>query len=280
MPKKDNTIDAQSIARAARFDVTIFLGTGRYWTEDRATLAEARQRASEMAAEVKNGRLGMVYAVTPEGRSIFVPPSFQPATPIDGEPEMSSKELSATSIAIMTATLLGEAAYKRANSKEAAKKRFINVANDKGIDGDAILASPDPKAALAAAINPRTPSVEKGAMGAMERMADAKAKIAKAKGKTNTTPKPKVEKTPGKRAAILAAAEGGQVPDAPDFSAETHKRFRPKLAEVIAMVEAGDLKGLKAFKIKPVSSSPKAIAKYRDLAVIALEARAKMGKAA
>jgi hypothetical protein len=78
----------------------------------------------------------------------------------------------------------------------------------------------------------------------------------------------------GKRAEVLAAAEKGVLPAAPDFSAETHKRFRPKLAEVVALVEKGDVKALKAFPINPVSSSPKALAKYRDLAVIALEAKA------
>jgi hypothetical protein len=40
------------------------------------------------------------------------------------------------------------------------------------------------------------------------------------------------------------------------------------------MAEAGDLKGLRAFAINPISTSPKAIARYRDLAVIALAARA------
>jgi hypothetical protein len=39
------------------------------------------------------------------------------------------------------------------------------------------------------------------------------------------------------------------------------------------MAKAGDIEGLKAAVIKPYSSSPKAMAKYRDLAVIALEAR-------
>jgi hypothetical protein len=92
--------------------------------------------------------------------------------------------------------------------------------------------------------------------------------------------KAKADKALGKRAAILAAAEAGELPAAPDFSAETHKRFRGKLAEVIALVEAGDIAGLEAYQINPVSSSPKAIAKYRDLAVIALKARAAKGKAA
>lgn len=91
----------------------------------------------------------------------------------------------------------------------------------------------------------------------------------------------KADKVPGKRASILEAAQRGELPAAPDFSAETHKRFRAKLAAVVAATEAGDLDALRAFQINPVSSSPKAIAKYRDLAVIALEARAaKAGAAA
>lgn len=84
----------------------------------------------------------------------------------------------------------------------------------------------------------------------------------------------------GKRAAILEAAQRGELPPVPDFSAPTHARFRKKLDEVVEMAKAGDLKGLKAFQINPVSTSPKAIARYRDLAVIAIEARATQGKAA
>ena len=64
------------------------------------------------------------------------------------------------------------------------------------------------------------------------------------------------------------------LPEPPDFSAETHKRFRNKLASVVELARAGDLKGLRAFEINPVSSSPKAIARYRDLCVVALEAQA------
>lgn len=77
----------------------------------------------------------------------------------------------------------------------------------------------------------------------------------------------------GKRAATVDAAQRGELPPAPDFSAETHKRFRAKLAQVVAAAEAGDIDALRAFEINPVSSSPKAIAKYRDLAVIAIRAR-------
>jgi hypothetical protein len=83
-------------------------------------------------------------------------------------------------------------------------------------------------------------------------------------------------KTIGKwtRGAFLReAALRGELPPPPDFSAPTHARFRNKLAAVIALAEAGDLDGLRAFQINPISSSPKAIKRYRDLCIMALEAR-------
>jgi hypothetical protein len=77
----------------------------------------------------------------------------------------------------------------------------------------------------------------------------------------------------GKRAAMEAAAREGKLPSPPDFSAETHARFRGKLAEVVALAKAADLNALRKFKINPYSTSPKAIARYRDLCVLALEAK-------
>jgi hypothetical protein len=73
----------------------------------------------------------------------------------------------------------------------------------------------------------------------------------------------------------LANAAGGILPAAPDFSAETHKAYRKRLAGLIEMAEAGDLAGLKAADLPPPrSTSPKALIRYRDMAVVALEARA------
>ena len=77
----------------------------------------------------------------------------------------------------------------------------------------------------------------------------------------------------GKRAAIVEQAQAGALPAAPDFSKPTHARFRAKLARLVALAEAGDVEGLRALAINPVSTSPKAMARYRDLAVVAIEAR-------
>ncbi|HDR27623.1 hypothetical protein [Rhodovulum sp.] len=73
---------------------------------------------------------------------------------------------------------------------------------------------------------------------------------------------------------LEAEAHKGQLPEPPDFSAPTHARFRNKLAKLTELAAAGDIDALRAFEINPVSSSPKAMARYRDLCVIALEARA------
>ena len=89
---------------------------------------------------------------------------------------------------------------------------------------------------------------------------------------------PKGAATPviGKRQAILDQAQTGALPLPPDFSKPTHARFRAKLAQIVALAEAGDIDGLRAFEINPVSSSPKAMDRYRDLCVIAITARAQV----
>ena len=80
----------------------------------------------------------------------------------------------------------------------------------------------------------------------------------------------------GKRQAILDQAHTGALPEPPDFSKPTHARFSTKLAQIVALAEAGDIAALQAFEINPVSSSPKAMARYRDRCVIAIAARAQV----
>ena len=93
-----------------------------------------------------------------------------------------------------------------------------------------------------------------------------------AEEETKAAPAPVV----GKRQAILDQARTGVLPPAPDFSKQTHARFRAKLAQIVALAEASDIAGLQAFEINPVSSSPKAMARFRDLCVIAITARSAM----
>jgi hypothetical protein len=74
-------------------------------------------------------------------------------------------------------------------------------------------------------------------------------------------------------ADLEAKARQGELPPPPDFSAPTHARFRAKLAALVDLAGRADATGLRAIPINPVSSSPKALARYRDLAVLAIEAR-------
>jgi hypothetical protein len=91
--------------------------------------------------------------------------------------------------------------------------------------------------------------------------------------------KEKIEGAPRKTMAqaMLEAARQGTFPAAPDFSAETHKRWRPKLARLVELVAARDVAGLRAYEIKPISSSPRALERYRDAAVAAIEATPRAG---
>jgi hypothetical protein len=74
-------------------------------------------------------------------------------------------------------------------------------------------------------------------------------------------------------ADLEAKARQGELPRPPDFSAPTHARFRGKLEGLVALAERGDAEALRAVTINPVSSSPRALARYRDLCITALEAR-------
>jgi hypothetical protein len=125
------------------------------------------------------------------------------------------------------------------------------------------------RAARAAGYDLADIEIVKTAGGFSWRPKAAKAATAKAASKQGERPR----MTRGRFAEIEAAAREGVLPDPPDFSAATHARFRNKLAVVVALAEAGDLDGLRTFEINPVSSSPKAIKRYRDLCIIALEAR-------
>jgi hypothetical protein len=85
----------------------------------------------------------------------------------------------------------------------------------------------------------------------------------------------------GKAAAMMAAATTlGVMPDAPDFSAATHKSYRPKLAKLVELAAKGDIAGLLAVEINPCSTSPKAMDRYRNAAVAALRFAADKAKAA
>lgn len=228
--------DAAIIANAVRFDVALFIGRGKYARASARTLAEARNVAAPaLEAEHPYGRRALIYAVDADGRAALVTADI----PTD------SKENSMKTYA------------KKFNAQRAARAAGHNLDDIeivKAKDGFTWRLKQQPKCAA----DPRDaklvpdPSREPRAHGEQPAAAP--------------------KRPLGKRAQIEADARAGKLPAPPDFSAETHKRFRNKLAAVVALAKAGDLNGLRAFQINPVSSSPKAIKRYRDLCIVALEA--------
>lgn len=71
----------------------------------------------------------------------------------------------------------------------------------------------------------------------------------------------------------IEAAQEGIMPTPPDFTAPSHKPWRKHLAAIVELAKAGDVDRLRAYPIEPKSSSRKAICRYRDLAITALESR-------
>ena len=72
-PRPADAANAEMLARAVRFDIALFLGTGRYATASATTLEGARIEAARLAAENPTTRRPLIYGVTAEGRAALVP---------------------------------------------------------------------------------------------------------------------------------------------------------------------------------------------------------------
>jgi hypothetical protein len=232
-PHPADVANANVVASAVRFEIALFLGVGRYATDTAETLDEARRKAAGLVAMHRNGRRPLIYGVTADGRSGLVTDTPNMEDPM----KTYAKKFNAQRAA--------KAAGHDANEVDVIKTKDGFAWRVKRHRKSAA----DPRDAKLAADPSREPRADRG--------------------KHSVAPKRPL----GKRATIEAAAREGMLPKPPDFSAPTHTRFRNKLARVVELANAGDLKGLQAFQINPVSSSPKAIARYRDLCIVALEAR-------
>jgi len=238
MARKPHPADAANaaiIANAVRFDLALFLGVGQYARASADTLADARREAANLAALHPNGRRALIYAIDASGRSALV---------TDDIPTEEKESAMKTYAKKFNAQRAAKAAGHKPDEVEIIKTK----------DGFTFRV----KAALAAPKRANTAKAE---------LATETSRKAAAKPEAAAT-RPR----DGKRASVEAAAREGKLPEPPDFSAETHKRFRPKLAKLTEMARAGDIEGLKAIEINPVSTSPRAMQRYRDLCVIALEA--------
>jgi hypothetical protein len=232
-PHPADIANANVVASAVRFEIALFLGVGRYATDTAETLDAARRKAARLVAMHGSGRRPLIYGVTADGRSGLVTDM-----PNMGDPMKTyAKKFNAQRAA--------KAAGHEPNEIEILKAK----------DG----------------FTWRVKRQGKSAADARDAQLAADPSRKPAAGGANHSAAPK--RPLGKRATIEAAARAGKLPEPPDFSAATHTRFRNKLASVVELAKAGDLKGLQAFQINPVSSSPKAIARYRDLCIVALEGR-------
>lgn len=267
MGNKRHAVDARDIdvlANAVEWSATVFLGRGRYDTSHFSTLEAAQARAATLKAVYPSKRL-MIYGVNAAGRSAMLTPNLEQMMNAKVQPAAAGPKVYAKKFN----------AQRAARAAGHADDAVMVFAVDGGFTWSLKPAEATQQAqaatrvAVKRAVRQTAPTLEleqKEVIGITE-AALAEHPIAQ----ENAASWPS---GPKKRSAPADAAKRGTLPPKPDFSAPTHARFRAKLEQVAAMVEAGDIAGLKAFEIKPASTSPKAIARYRDLAVMALEARA------
>lgn len=241
------------IPNAIGYTVTLFLGRGQYAEIHTHTINEARRVGRNLVKAHFSNRRPMVYALFTDGRSVLVPNDYQATK----EPVMQSNTYN-----------------RKSNARRAAHKELMKAGRG-SIEGKNFTLVESGGlwryrlAQLTTAAN--TPAV-----GPTQPKAKAEPK---AKGKLKAERKPR-EKKPqllGVRAQLDADAKAGKLPPPPDFSAATHARYRDKLAQLVKLADAGDAKGLNAFEINPVSTSPKALDRYRNLCATALQARASKG---
>lgn len=302
--------DQQWISEAVYF--TAFCQRGPHDRRRVQTDTQAEAEAAGLALSAEMGKAALIYAVTAAGRSAFVKSVSANAAaskaPKEGATMTTAYATKKAASAAAREALGPDARFTTdktatgwvfAAMPESAEAAAIFDATDKpqkpkGLRAPGPMkakASDDPALVVDGLLYPnKTRAAEArralanrktddqmpegvAAAGLQEAMGGplATEEVAADRAKADPAPQPRAPQ--GKRAQIEADARNGVVPQAPDFSADTHKRYRAQLQAVVAMVEASDTKGLRAEVIKTTGSSGKALARYRDLAVIALEAR-------
>lgn len=305
----DDAAEQQMIAAirsADHFMASLFRGIGHYQKATATTVRAALREARRLEANSRTTQRCMIYAVGKDGRATFLTQVL-----IDrllklqnnkGRPKITLTEIAMQieGVAAKRTTPVSRSFSDRSNCRRAMLKfaqehtltpddfkivkhsdndfRFhrIGEKNEDGIP-PALKLSPEQRSAAWANHQPRViapaPAQE---ITIMARNNNATTKVASRKPITEK--KPEAARTGARSRYDWNAAEEmaikGKVPPALDFSAPTHARFRDALAEVVKAAKAGDEKALKAIKINPVSSSPKALDRYRGLCLKAVKAKA------
>lgn len=76
LSQKDEDRMIAAVEGAVFFQAALFVGTGQYRTEKRATVMSAVRAGRIMEAIERNGRRHIVYAVSPHGSSVMLTPGI------------------------------------------------------------------------------------------------------------------------------------------------------------------------------------------------------------
>lgn len=245
--------EASIRSSAVAYSVHLFVGRGHWERHNALSLSEVVETGKAMKAAYPNCQADPIfYAIESSGHSTTINP-FEAGDDIMIKTETKTPEGKRAAATIA----------KRAQRAAQKAKSVAQTPEAQAVT----------KAAPADAAPPAT--AKRKRKTPTDRMREIEAAKSVPKVQKVSKEKGALRAPVGKRADIQAAAARGELPKAPDFSAETHKRWRATLATVVKAAEAGDIKALRAVKVEPISSSRKAIDTYRNLCVTALEAQKK-----
>jgi hypothetical protein len=248
--KKISEFEAGILADAVGYRIHLFLGRGEFDRAEANTAAEALALGDAMAAaHPECRRQPMFYAIDPNGRSTLIPRGR-----LTEEKTMTIKVVNDQATRDKNAQAKRE---QRARAKLAATASRVDVAN---IKKERKMNQTKPGATVEDRVNGKMTELGK----AMNEQAP----------KTRQSKATHDVALYGRDADRYAKALAGKMPKAPDFTADTHKPWRKKHAELGALILAGDIAALEAYAINPTTSSPKALFYWRNLAALALKAKA------
>jgi len=220
---------------------------------------------SETEAEAEARRAKAVPKDSSKGLKVVTPPDPKISAAIAKDFAETKKKEKLDDVKAFVAK--GQAAQKAADAIIDKRNAVINKKLDR-------VASKLKKAKEAKLPKKAGKLVEKAIKARDELAAKAKAAISATNGKTPAKPAKKSSKGRYDWAAAEEAAKKGKIPETPDFSANTHKCYRPRLDEIVKLVKAKNVKALKAMKDSDFrkDGSPLIMNRYRKIAITALEA--------
>jgi hypothetical protein len=292
MPKKIHAADSTDrakIASATGYTTSFFLGSGKWDKHPSPTLERAREVARQMLADpeyAKSGRKPIIYAHLPDGTEVVVPDDYEADDGLDIPAFLDRRPgaAAAQSGGPLPKGGRGERAQARTPAPEAGKAaadvqmpdsvvQLLNMPT--GIDGVAFHATEanvGPMTVGGRPVHKANRPLQAGDLVAGQVVvADLSDVIDPLKVFVGA------KRILARHLDMLESAQAGVLPKPPAATAATWNgnTYRGRLERLVAMVEAGDIAGLEAKKMPDYDSGFIAMGRYRNLAVIALRARAK-----